>query len=129
MHSEHAASLRTLGPNLYGRGCRVVAQGGATRNEVARNSGLDPSESGESQSPGNRTRTAQRPASKSPAPKLPTVYIAGPYRGRTASAIRRNIERAREAAEAKRLGIPVFTDEFELRAWITDRLVNARAIR
>lgn len=31
--------------------------------------------------------------------KLPTVYIAGPYRGPTASAIRRNIERAREAAE------------------------------
>lgn len=31
--------------------------------------------------------------------KLPTVYIAGPYRGPTESAIRRNIERAREAAE------------------------------
>lgn len=189
MHSEHTDSSRTLGPKLCSSPRGVVAQGGATRDEVARNSGSDPSESGESQSQGNRTRTAQRRDAKSPAPKLPTVYIAGSYRGPTVSAIRRNIERAREAAElawtmgakafcphlntafmdgivpdavflradlewlaechavfaihgweqsagargevdeARRLCIPVFTDEVELRAWITDRLVNARAIR
>lgn len=31
--------------------------------------------------------------------KLPAIYIAGPYRGKTESAVRANIERAREAAE------------------------------
>lgn len=184
MHSEHATSSRTLGPNPGSSGSGVVSRGGAASHEVARNSGLDPSESGESQSPGITTRTAQKRAAKSPAPKLPTIYIAGPYRAAKVSGIRRAIDRAREAAElvwsiggkafcphlntafmdgivpdavflradlewladcdavfaihgweqsegargevaeAKRLGIPVITDELELRQWITARLLG-----
>lgn len=95
MHSDAAHSRTSREQDLCSPAGHSVANGGEAWRTAQQDAHSTPPLSGESQSLDCATPTAQKRRAQS----LPSVYIAGPYRGPTESAIRRNIERAREAAE------------------------------